>query len=216
MPKKQFKTAGDCPHLRVVFGVNGASPLFAVLKLLLVIAAIVGNRGSTLRNGIVAGPAQSDLSCSSTGPLALAGLSAGDRSLLSNVDASLAIPCRYECAGIQSGCIDQLTFPVSPDLAAVVGDRDFQFHDQSGGTFDITVARRVMPQTSGRVAVPGILGARRSCANPPIRPTELLEAARARAPPAIRKLRGGVALDLNGIAPGFAVDRIAQCLERHR
>jgi thiamine biosynthesis lipoprotein len=33
-------------------------------------------------------------------------------------------------------------------------------------------------------------------------------------PPALRKRRADVELDLNGIAPGFAVDRIAECLER--
>ncbi|HEX4000932.1 MAG TPA: FAD:protein FMN transferase [Pirellulales bacterium] len=101
---------------------------------------------------------------------------------------------------------------VSPDLAAVVRAA-IAIHDRSGGTFDITVAPLVdlwgFGPRGGMGHVPPadeIARVRHSVGS------ELI-AVRVD-PPALRKTRPEVALDLNGIAPGFAVDRIARALER--
>jgi FAD:protein FMN transferase len=75
---------------------------------------------------------------------------------------------------------------VSPDLVAVVTIAR-QVHDDTGGAFDITA-------TTGR----------------PSAGTHLIEI-RER-PPALRKARDGVSLDLGSIGPGYAVDAIGERL----
>lgn len=75
---------------------------------------------------------------------------------------------------------------VSPDLVAVVGIAR-RVHDDTGGAFDITAA-------VGRPAAGMHL-------------VELRQR-----PPAIRKLRAGVVIDLGGIGPGYAVDAIGERL----
>jgi thiamine biosynthesis lipoprotein len=70
---------------------------------------------------------------------------------------------------------------VAPDLVAVVTIAR-QVHDDTGGAFDITAA-------AGTVAGMHLIEVREQ-------------------PPALRKARDGVALDLGGIGPGYAVDAI--------
>lgn len=70
---------------------------------------------------------------------------------------------------------------VAPDLVAVVAIAR-RVHDDTGGAFDITAA-------AGTVAGMHLI--------------ELREQ-----PPALRKARDGIALDLGGIGPGYAVDAI--------
>ncbi len=79
---------------------------------------------------------------------------------------------------------------VSPDLVAVVGIAR-QVHADSRGAFDITAA----PAGSGRPVGMRHLEARDS-------------------PPAIRKRLDGLAIDLGGIGPGYAVDEIGGRLAR--
>lgn len=99
-------------------------------------------------------------------------------------------------------------FEVSTDLATVV-DHALQVSRESGGTFDVTVGPLVAAWGFG---APG-------------EPIDLPDAAklaelRARAgyqklearlqPPALRKSDASVQVDLNGIAPGYAVDLVAE------
>lgn len=74
---------------------------------------------------------------------------------------------------------------VSPDLVAVVAIAR-RVHDETGGAFDITA-------TAGAVAGMHLM--------------ELREQ-----PPSLCKVRDGVALDLGGIGPGYAVDMIGERL----
>jgi len=104
-------------------------------------------------------------------------------------------------------------FPVPADVVAVVGAA-LDVHRRSGGAFDVTVAPLVDLWGFGPGGRPGrvpaadeIARARRAVGS------RLLEVRTA--PPALRKRHAGVKLDVNGIAPGFTVDRIARCLERH-
>jgi thiamine biosynthesis lipoprotein len=77
---------------------------------------------------------------------------------------------------------------VSADLLAIVeAARDI--HDQSEGAFDITVG----PAGSGR-------------------PTGMRHVVSRLSPPALRKSVPGIAIDLGGIGPGYAVDRIGERL----
>ncbi len=103
--------------------------------------------------------------------------------------------------------------PVSDDLLAVVAEAQ-RVAEASHGAFDLTVAPLVDLWGFGRY------GARAAAA-----PDErVLHAARddvghallevRAAPPALRKHRAGVRIDVAGIAPGFAVDRIASRLQR--
>ena len=77
---------------------------------------------------------------------------------------------------------------VAPDLVAVVAIAR-RVHDDTGGAFDITVA----PAGKGRTAGMRCLDVRQS-------------------PPALRKTSTGIALDLGGIGPGYAVDSIGERL----
>jgi FAD:protein FMN transferase len=103
--------------------------------------------------------------------------------------------------------------PVSSTMYAVLAAAD-RISRETGGAFDITVAPAVdlwgFGADGGAVAN----------ATAPSPAHNLIEAARAsigfrfielRAPPerAVRKLASTVRLDVNGIAPGYAVDRIA-------
>jgi thiamine biosynthesis lipoprotein len=102
---------------------------------------------------------------------------------------------------------------VSPEFAQLLSE-SLAINAASEGAFDIAIAPFVDAWGFG----PGMKRARVPTA------TEL-EAVRARcglqwlevssSPTAVRKLRSDVELDLNAIAPGNAVDRIARLLERH-
>jgi len=77
---------------------------------------------------------------------------------------------------------------VSADLLAIV-DIAREIHEQSERAFDITVS----PAGSGR-------------------PTGMRHVASRLSPPALRKSVPGIAIDLGGIGPGYAVDRIGERL----
>ncbi len=77
---------------------------------------------------------------------------------------------------------------VSADLLTLV-ETAREIHDQSEGAFDITVG----PAGSGR-------------------PTGMRHVVSRLSPPALRKSVPGIAIDLGGIGPGYAVDRIGERL----
>jgi len=104
-------------------------------------------------------------------------------------------------------------FTVSPETAEVI-DEALHVGRLTGGAFDVTVGPVVNlwnfgPEPDARDEVPS---------------PEQIEAARSRvgfrhlevrrSPPAVRKRRTDLYLDLSGIAKGFAVDRLAEHLER--
>jgi FAD:protein FMN transferase len=98
---------------------------------------------------------------------------------------------------------------VSADLLALVATSN-DIHEQSDGGFDITVGPLVRlwsggalePSTAAIVEARGSVGMRLVESRP----------ATAEAGAALRKSRGGVEIDLSGIAPGYAVDRIGERL----
>lgn len=102
-------------------------------------------------------------------------------------------------------------FAVSPELAKVVA-QSAAIHDSSGAAFDVTVGPLV--ETWG-------FGATGPRDRPPTQSE--ISAALARLgmdalqvrvdPPAMRKKRGDVEIDLSAIAKGYAVDRVARTLE---
>ena len=104
-------------------------------------------------------------------------------------------------------------FEVSPETAAVV-DEALRIGRLTEGGFDVTVGPLVSLWNFGPV--------RRTTDRVP--PPDEIEEARARtglekvevrlSPPAVRKHRQDVSIDLSGIAKGFAVDEIADLLER--
>lgn len=103
-------------------------------------------------------------------------------------------------------------FEVSPALARVV-EAGLEVRDRSNGAFDITVARLVQawgfgPHASESGSLP---------TEPQIESLrKIAHRGRLQArqdPPAIRKLDPDVQIDLNAIAPGYAVDRIAARLD---
>jgi thiamine biosynthesis lipoprotein len=101
-------------------------------------------------------------------------------------------------------------FDVSSDLATVV-DAALQVSQQSGGAFDITVGPLVAAWGFGASGEPIDLpdDARLS----ELRTHVGYEKLHARLnPPALRKDDPSLLLDLNGIAPGYAVDLLAQKL----
>jgi thiamine biosynthesis lipoprotein len=77
---------------------------------------------------------------------------------------------------------------VSKDLVTLV-ETAREIHEQSEGAFDITVG----PAGSGR-------------------PTGMRHVVSQLSPPALRKSVPGIAIDLGGIGPGYAVDRIGERL----
>ena len=84
-----------------------------------------------------------------------------------------------------------------------------QVHDESGSAFDVTAGPLVRLLRDGVETTPARLADARSRVGMP-----LLEMRRATAghAVAVRKLADGVELDLNGIGPGYAVDRIGERL----
>jgi thiamine biosynthesis lipoprotein len=102
--------------------------------------------------------------------------------------------------------------PVDPELARVVAQAA-AIHDGSGGAFDVTIGPLVDAWGFGTAGTRG---------NPP-QPHEIQEAL-ARVgmddlvvrtePPALRKKRPDLEVDLSAIAKGHAVDRVAQVLQR--
>ena len=112
---------------------------------------------------------------------------------------------------------------VSADLAAVV-QTALDISEKSGGAFDITVAPLVAAWGFGPAA------GRRSCRAPSrlrgsARRSVFASSTCVSDPPALRKDVAELAIDLNGIAPGFAVDlladrllalRVEQLHDRHR
>lgn len=98
-------------------------------------------------------------------------------------------------------------FPVSADVAKVVAAA-LQVSEQSQGTMDITVAPLVnlwgMGPAGERADLPSedeIRAARERVGYDKLQVRE--------SPAALRKLAPGLAIDLNGIAPGYAVDLLA-------
>ena len=108
-------------------------------------------------------------------------------------------------------------FPVSSQFAAVV-DRGLEISRETGGAFDMTVAPLVNlwqfgPPDAGRSAARApsydeIAAARESVGFEYIQVRD--------DPPALRKTRDGVVLDLSAIAKGYAVDRVAQLLDNYK
>jgi thiamine biosynthesis lipoprotein len=101
-------------------------------------------------------------------------------------------------------------YEVSADLAAVV-QTALEISEQSGGAFDITVGPLVAAWGFGPGGRPKVL--------PDPEQIEQLGAAVGYRklhvrldPPALRKDVAALSIDLNGIAPGFAVDRLADRL----
>jgi FAD:protein FMN transferase len=99
---------------------------------------------------------------------------------------------------------------VSADLAALV-QAALEISEKSGGAFDITVAPLVAAWGFGPAGTPKLL--------PDAAQLEQIAASvgyrklHARLdPPALRKEVAELSIDLNGIAPGFAVDRLADRL----
>lgn len=102
-------------------------------------------------------------------------------------------------------------FEVSADLAAVV-QASLDISEASGGAFDITVAPLVAAWGFGPAGEPGTLPGAELIAH--IDATVGYRKLHVRAdPPALRKDVAQLAIDLNGIAPGFAVDLLADRLQ---
>jgi thiamine biosynthesis lipoprotein len=102
-------------------------------------------------------------------------------------------------------------FDVSSDLATVV-DAALQVSQQSGGAFDITVGPLVAAWGFGASGEPIDLPAEARLSE--LRAQVGYEKLHARLdPPALRKEDPGLLVDLNGIAPGYAVDLLAQKLQ---
>ncbi len=105
-------------------------------------------------------------------------------------------------------------FPVSADTALVVTTA-LEIGQQTGGLFDVTVGPLVNlwgfgPQAR-RDTVPTdeqIVAARERVGQQYLQTRQT--------PPALRKLRPGVYVDLSAIAKGFAVDQVAQVCDRHQ
>lgn len=99
-------------------------------------------------------------------------------------------------------------FEVSPDLAIVV-DYALGVSRESGGTFDITVGPLVAAWGFGAAGEPIDLPDEAKLAE--LRAQVGYQKLEARLnPPALRKADGSVQVDLNGIAPGYTVDLIAE------
>lgn len=103
-------------------------------------------------------------------------------------------------------------YEVSSDLATVV-DYALQVSRESGGTFDITVAPLVAAWGFGPAGEPIELPDETKLAE--LRTHVGHEKLQARLhPPALRKSDPAVKVDLNGIAPGYSVDLIAERLSK--
>ena len=104
--------------------------------------------------------------------------------------------------------------PVANDLVAIL-EIAAAVHDESGGAFDVTVAPLVRlwgGEPGGQAGPPPSDAAiAAALADVGMRHMEMRRAA-VGIPAAVRKRRAGVAIDLAGIAPGYAVDRIGELL----
>jgi thiamine biosynthesis lipoprotein len=104
--------------------------------------------------------------------------------------------------------------PVANDLVAIL-EIAAAVHDESGGVFDVTVAPlvRLWGGGPGGQAGPPPSDAAIAAALADVGMRHLqMRRAGAGTPAAVRKGRAGVAIDLAGIAPGYAVDRIGELL----
>lgn len=102
-------------------------------------------------------------------------------------------------------------YDVSADVAAVV-QASLDISDASGGVFDITVAPLVAAWGFGPAGEPQVLPSAEQIAQ--VETTVGYRKLHVRLdPPALRKDVAGLSIDLNGIAPGFAVDRLADRLQ---
>ena len=97
---------------------------------------------------------------------------------------------------------------VSADLATLV-DTARVIHEQSAGAFDITVGPLVRLWTVGTPSAAVIAEARGCVGMRLVESRAAPEEGRA----ALRKSRAGVEIDLSGIAPGYAVDRVGERLQ---
>lgn len=103
--------------------------------------------------------------------------------------------------------------PVSADLATVV-DAAQAVSTASGGAFDITVAPLVRLWGFGPPGEPATLPDEAAIkAVQPLVGYQLLEVRAA--PAALRKKEPTLTIDLNGVAPGFAVDKLASIFAEH-
>lgn len=102
-------------------------------------------------------------------------------------------------------------YDVSADLAAIV-QAALEVSEASGGAFDITIAPLVAAWGFGPSGEPKVLPGDAQLAE--ISAAVGYRKLHARlAPPALRKEVPALTIDLNGIAPGFAVDRLAERLQ---
>ncbi|HEV8331189.1 MAG TPA: FAD:protein FMN transferase [Steroidobacteraceae bacterium] len=102
-------------------------------------------------------------------------------------------------------------YDVSPELAAVV-QASLDISTASDGVFDITVAPLVAAWGFGPAGAPKVLPGDEQIAQ--IEPSVGYRKLHVRLDrPALRKDVAGLSIDLNGIAPGFAVDRLADRLQ---
>jgi thiamine biosynthesis lipoprotein len=97
---------------------------------------------------------------------------------------------------------------IAPDLAVIL-DVARRVHEQSDGGFDVTIAPLVKLWRSENMPAADEIAAARGRVG--MRFLEVREAVGDR-PATLRKLIEGVELDLDGIAPGYAVDRIGERL----
>lgn len=97
---------------------------------------------------------------------------------------------------------------IPPDLAAIL-DIARRIHEQSAGGFDVTVAPLVRLWRSGHMPAADEIAATRGRIGMGLVEARVAEGSR---PAMIRKTVEGVELDLDGIAPGYAVDRIGELL----
>jgi thiamine biosynthesis lipoprotein len=103
-------------------------------------------------------------------------------------------------------------FGCSPELAHVV-ERSIHFHALTGGVFEVTLAPVIERWGFGRtdIATPPtdeeLAGLMASVG------TQALEARLS--PPAIRKQKPDLSINLSAIAKGYAVDQLAELLEEH-
>ena len=104
--------------------------------------------------------------------------------------------------------------PVSNDLATVV-DYALSVSRESGGAFDITVAPLVAAWGFGAAGEPEVLPNEAELAELKTRTGYPLLQARME-PPALRKENAALIVDLNAIAPGYAVDLLAARLRAMR
>ncbi len=108
-------------------------------------------------------------------------------------------------------------FPVSPETAAVI-EEALAIGRLTDGAFDITVGPLVnlwnfghdRDESGESAKIPSPDEIERVKSRVDFRQVEVRTS-----PPAVRKLREDLAIDLSGIAKGYAVDCLAELLERH-